>query len=238
MRMRNLYQMVFLTLLAVLMIMVWNMSATAQTRDTDDRANTGRTGTYGSSSDNMNMGMTQFLIAVPRTSSYSNCEDQIKKIASEVKVGTDGRGMTPRSTDEGKDRMGASGGTYGGSTDQGASGGTDNRGTTGGTYGGTDQGADGRGTMGSMGSMNRTGVMGWEWGCSTDDKTVYILTRASSEQAALRDIPESMRNGARVIRLSQFSEMGAMNQGKTNEQYNKDYNKDMDKSKTKSGTGK
>ncbi len=46
----------------------------------------------------------------------------------------------------------------------------------------------------------------WEWGCSADNKALYLYTKASSEKAALDQVPSNLRNQAKVIRMSSLSE--------------------------------
>ena len=50
--------------------------------------------------------------------------------------------------------------------------------------------------------------------CETDDQTLYLFTNATSEEAALRDVPANLRSDAKVIRMSNFSGQS----GRINEQ--------------------
>jgi hypothetical protein len=57
------------------------------------------------------------------------------------------------------------------------------------------------------GSVSMTRNRGaWEWGCSSDNKALYLFTKASGEKAALDEVPTNLRKQATVIRMSSLSE--------------------------------
>jgi len=53
-----------------------------------------------------------------------------------------------------------------------------------------------------------------EWGCLSGDHTGYVIVDASSEQDARAMLPESLRAGAKVIKVSKFTpkEIAALHQ--------------------------
>ncbi len=46
----------------------------------------------------------------------------------------------------------------------------------------------------------------WEWGCSSDDRALYVFTNAPNEKEALEQVPSDLRSQAQIIRLNRFSE--------------------------------
>jgi hypothetical protein len=45
----------------------------------------------------------------------------------------------------------------------------------------------------------------WQWGCMAGNHTGYAMVWASSEQDALKMVPEMIRSKARVMKLNQFT---------------------------------
>jgi hypothetical protein len=60
-------------------------------------------------------------------------------------------------------------------------------------------------SQGSSDSVTRRSAM-WRWGCSTDDKSLYVFTNAPNESAALEEVPADLRAQAKVISMNSMSE--------------------------------
>ena len=54
-------------------------------------------------------------------------------------------------------------------------------------------------------AMGGANLAKWEWGCMSGDHTGYAFVDASSEQDALKMVPESLRAKARAVKVSQFT---------------------------------
>ncbi len=52
----------------------------------------------------------------------------------------------------------------------------------------------------------------WDWGCMDGNHTGYALVEAQNENEALRQVPENIRNKAKVHKVTKFSseEINAM----------------------------
>jgi hypothetical protein len=133
------------------------------------------------------MGMNRYLVMIPHTGT-GTCQDVMKDFSS-----VSGSNM---------------GGTSGWSNDNDHNMDTQKGTSSSGNYSGSDKsGATTRGQSGTYGSANmnmgKSGI--WQWGCSTDDQTLYLFTSAPSEEAALKEVPSNLRSEAKVIQMSNFS---------------------------------
>lgn len=138
---------------------------------------------YGRTQDQIGqVGMNRYLVMIPDAG--DNCQDVIREFSSTMPMQRDGSQTQRQGTPGTQDQTGTTG--------------TPNRmGTDGKTQQGT---TTQQGTQQAM----KSNVI-WQWGCETDEQTLYLFTNASSEDAALRDVPANLRSDAKVIKMSNFT---------------------------------
>jgi hypothetical protein len=127
---------------------------------------------------------TRYLVMIEHAGS-GDCQDAMRQFSSAIKSSTGMGDSKSYSQQEGKTGV-----------------------VDGGTGMGTDKGAiPDKSTVGAPGASGLSGAQtsAWQWGCSNEDKTIYLFTNASSADAALNQIPAEMRSRARAVKMSQFA---------------------------------
>jgi len=235
MQTKNTFGRIFLIAMALAMVMTWGIApaiASGDNRGNEDDQNQGTTtggterGTNGGTETKQGtgtMGGTQrgttgdmsgmanqprFLVVIP-TSGKDDCQEALQDFSSALgKTGSiggtytqrDGGTATGRTNGEAEGSVSGRAGTNGGDVDVDVD--TDKKtDMEKGTNGTTDRSKTGMGQTSS-----------WQWGCNSDDKTIYLFTNATSETAALQHVPSEMRNDAKVIRLGQFGNTNIQSQ--------------------------
>lgn len=149
------------------------------------------------------IGMNRYLVMIPHTGT-GTCQDVMKDFSSTNRSSMGGSSnMGGSSTDRDNDRDNDRDmDNQSGSSTRGQTGTYGNQGNQPGTYGNQP------GQTGTYGSMSKSGI--WQWGCSTDDQTLYLFTNAPSEEAALREVPSNLRSEAKVIQMTNFGSQVGM----------------------------
>ncbi len=96
--------------------------------------------------------------------------------------------------------------------------------TTNSMSGGSMKDAKSKSSSGKMGDTGHSNMSmmnqrsnGWEWGCSSDDRALYVFTNAPNEKEALEQVPSNLRSQAQIIRLNRFSEQSEKSEPASNE---------------------